>query len=229
MRNNLLIVALTIALSLCFVSADAAQVTVMWDHNTPLPEGYRVFQRLDGEAYDYSSPACEVAENTCTIIYDDPVVGELAAPNEVLAVWNKRASTITVTWKQPDSLASRTDYFVCRAYEGPLESVDSEEVSWTATKPMEGVVTRYDLFFSETPGGPYTPFDSVDAAQGQMQVTAPLTVVPAGEVKSLYFVVVAFASEGEFSVNSAEAAVEVDRALPPAPGGITIQAVIPVQ
>ena len=84
--------------------AIAGQVTVTWDHNDPLPDGYRIFVRLPGAAYDYDSPAWEDAGNSAT----------LAGP--ALGV---------------------THYYVVRAYEGELESVDSDEVHYTnLTKPL---------------------------------------------------------------------------------------------
>jgi hypothetical protein len=42
-------------------------VKLSWDHNDPLPEGYRVFQRKDGQAYDYSTPVWTGANNSCTV------------------------------------------------------------------------------------------------------------------------------------------------------------------
>ena len=34
----------------------AAQVTLQWDAATPAPDGYNLYQRISGEAYDYASP-----------------------------------------------------------------------------------------------------------------------------------------------------------------------------
>ena len=34
----------------------AAQVTLQWDANTPAPDGYNLYQRISGQAYNYSSP-----------------------------------------------------------------------------------------------------------------------------------------------------------------------------
>ena len=51
------------------VVAFAAQVTVAWDPNTPTPDGYRLYQRLEGQAYDYTDPVWEGTDITTTI-YD---------------------------------------------------------------------------------------------------------------------------------------------------------------
>ncbi|NNF99968.1 MAG: hypothetical protein HKM93_11365 [Desulfobacteraceae bacterium] len=60
------------ALALCIFIfshglAYASQVTLAWDEsNTPL-DGYQVFQRVEGQAYDYSRPKWTGNDNTCTI------------------------------------------------------------------------------------------------------------------------------------------------------------------
>ncbi|MFZ1983959.1 MAG: fibronectin type III domain-containing protein [Desulfatitalea sp.] len=45
----------------------AAQVTLEWDANSPAPEGYRLYQRLAGQSYNYDAPACNGAGTTCAI------------------------------------------------------------------------------------------------------------------------------------------------------------------
>ena len=42
-------------------------VTLMWDANSPAPEGYRVFGREEGQTYNYSSSLYEGTETTCTL------------------------------------------------------------------------------------------------------------------------------------------------------------------
>lgn len=82
--------------------AVSASVSLSWDPNNPTPDGYRVFARKSGQAYNYSQPAWEGSSVTCTV----------------------------------DSLQDQTDYyFVVRAYEGSMESVDSEEVHYIPAEP----------------------------------------------------------------------------------------------
>jgi len=47
--------------------AGAAQVTLAWDSNNPTPDGYRVYSRVEGRTYNYSSPAWTGATTTATI------------------------------------------------------------------------------------------------------------------------------------------------------------------
>ena len=34
----------------------AAQVTLQWDANDPVPQGYKLFQRQAGQSYNYAAP-----------------------------------------------------------------------------------------------------------------------------------------------------------------------------
>jgi hypothetical protein len=79
----------------------AAQVTLAWDPNDPAPDGYRVFQRTEGEAYDYSDPVWPGPEDDASL------------------------TTCTITDLAGDTLY----YFVVRAFVGTEESGDSNEVS----------------------------------------------------------------------------------------------------
>lgn len=81
--------------------AHAAQVTIAWDPNDPVPDGYRVFQRIEGQNFDYSSP-----------------------------VWPRSGDDPTQTTCTLDNLADGTSYyFVVRAYVGSDESGDSNEIN----------------------------------------------------------------------------------------------------
>jgi hypothetical protein len=102
--TNLIQRAFFAALLIMFlpVASMAAQVTLAWDLNTPTPDGYRVYQRAQGDVYDYNSPVwpadgSDHTETTCT-------VGGLTE--------------------------GATYYYVVRAYVGSDESGDSNEVSY---------------------------------------------------------------------------------------------------
>ena len=66
-RRLLAAVFLIGIISLFTTSLYAAQVTLQWDANDPAPQGYRVFRRVAGGTYNYSSPAWTGAGTTCTI------------------------------------------------------------------------------------------------------------------------------------------------------------------
>ncbi len=71
--NQFRILALS-ALTLSFfylipTQAISAQAKLAWDPNDPAPEGYSIYQRTEGQAYDYSQPSWTGAENTGTV-YD---------------------------------------------------------------------------------------------------------------------------------------------------------------
>lgn len=58
-----ILIVMAIALALP-VMAGAASVRLAWDANDPVPEGYRIFVRPAGGAYDYAVPAWQGPETT---------------------------------------------------------------------------------------------------------------------------------------------------------------------
>jgi chitinase len=106
----------------------AASVTLRWDPNVPSPEGYRVFVRKSGQAYNYNRPDWQGSISTCTF----------------------------------DHLENWTEYFfVVRAYQGDLESIDSAEVhylppGYTNGHPMtddddDGLPDEWEVHFGLDP------------------------------------------------------------------------------
>jgi hypothetical protein len=43
------------------------EVTLAWDPNDPAPDGYRIFQRMEGQSYDYSQSCWSGPGNTGTV------------------------------------------------------------------------------------------------------------------------------------------------------------------
>ena len=70
--KNLYLMVLMLFLSGFFLTAmpsllQAAQVTLAWDANNPTPDGYRLYQRLENQNYDYARPAWQGSATTCTL------------------------------------------------------------------------------------------------------------------------------------------------------------------
>jgi hypothetical protein len=70
------IVLSIIGLLVLMGQANAASVTLAWDANDPAPDGYRVFQRIEGEAYDYSAPVNTEPITGTTYMVDGLAAGE---------------------------------------------------------------------------------------------------------------------------------------------------------
>jgi hypothetical protein len=66
--KHLALSLLVLALVLCFhIPAQAAQVTLAWNANSPTPDGYRLFQRTQGSTYNYSAPVWSGTGTSCTL------------------------------------------------------------------------------------------------------------------------------------------------------------------
>ncbi len=65
----LILFAFSISLSMASTS-QAWQVKLQWDQNDPVPDGYRVFARQEGQIYDYANPKWEGVDNSCTVSVD---------------------------------------------------------------------------------------------------------------------------------------------------------------
>ncbi|MBR9980169.1 MAG: fibronectin type III domain-containing protein, partial [Desulfatitalea sp.] len=62
------LLALVLVFGFCLpMAAHAAQVTLAWDANDPIPDGYRVFQRTEGGGYNDASPAWSGTSTSATV------------------------------------------------------------------------------------------------------------------------------------------------------------------
>lgn len=71
MKKLIIITLALFCLAVAATIANAAEVTLAWDANDPAPEGYRLFQRADGQAYDYTAPAWSGTGTTATLQVPD--------------------------------------------------------------------------------------------------------------------------------------------------------------
>ena len=105
----------------CVTFAYSANVTLRWDANVPAPEGYRVFAREGSQSYDYNNPL-----------------------RTILTTENITECTLI-------GLTEGTTYhFVVRAFDGDLESADSEEVSYTPAAVVPNQAPNADAGDNQT-------------------------------------------------------------------------------
>jgi hypothetical protein len=127
------------------VMAQAAQVTLAWDPNSPAPEGYRIYQRLGGEGYDYTAP-----------------------------VWPKSGDDPTQTSCTISGLDDDASYFfVVRAFVGNDESGDSNEVNYV-TPPVQ-TVNHTITVITEANGAISPGSATVAAGENQAYAISPDT------------------------------------------------------
>jgi hypothetical protein len=228
----------TMLLSLLIAAAASAgeRVTLKWDPNSTAPDFYTMYQRTEGQAYDYTSPLPNPPDHpdgqipspttTFTVTLPTPTP---APPPPVISAgsFDRATSSVNLQWTQGEATDTERYYWVVRANIGADQSGDSNEASHDVVG--KSTVARWDVFYSLTSGGPWTKLDTVQNAGGtQPAVTAPLTAVPAGGRADVFFTAVAFSSDTLFSQNAQEVRVDVDRRTLKPPT-LTIQAVVPVQ
>lgn len=235
-RFKFIIIFITAFIAFSISFAWAGQVKLQWDPNDPAPEGYRVFTRVENTLYDYTKPqpVLEFAD------------GNILHPTALVTVDLPGLPMKAVKY-----------YFIVRAYDGDLESEDSEEVFWTINRTPPDLVSSiqaeynkasseislsfvqpnadrakyWKVFYTFTSGSSYVEFDTIqNTGQAQPSSTKAFTAVSVGEIKTVYFVVIGFYDDESFSENSAEASVVIDRRVKPQPPiNLKVGVIIPVQ
>lgn len=62
-----LLLSFLIALMVIPSRVQAAQVALAWDANTPVPDGYHLYRRLENQNYDYNQPVWEGTTTSCSL------------------------------------------------------------------------------------------------------------------------------------------------------------------
>lgn len=112
MNHKCKIIFLVILMTFISIVCFAATIGLRWDANDPEPEGYRIFTRVDGQSYDYDNPT----------VCKDLETGDIPSSMTSVSI---------------DTLSYDVHYyFVVRAFEGDLESADSNEVDVILTASL---------------------------------------------------------------------------------------------
>ena len=151
---------------------------------------------------------------------------------------NEPTTEVEYVYVAPDGVVT-TKYFVVTAYRNDpfLESGNSNEVFMVydfapievATEFLASLagddiiftwkqgdierVKEWKLFMSEVAGGPYADLAVIiyTGTPGEQYSTTESMTVPAGEMKTFYFVLVTFTPTGVFSDNSLEVSITIDK------------------
>lgn len=225
-----------VILVLGFVSAEARDVTLEWDPNTVAPDVYRLFQRINDELYDYKNPVKiplvaedgNIPGNRSTV-----TVLDLGVENQVTTYkWVIRAALLDPPLESGDSNEASID--IDLRYPTPPSDLTGSfdrntsqlTLRWGQDETIP--VSDWKVMYSNTTGGPYTDIGVVPFSS-EAVYSAPLTIVPSGEKRTVYFVVVSYRIDGTYSQNSAELAVLVDRRVVMPPNLRKATLVIPVR
>ena len=222
--KNLLATLLSILLVLCstFVFAKEISIRFAWDANTePDMAGYALFERQEGQAYDYIKPIdpdCTIVDGECWV---DPTTKKnefphkFNAPDGVLSKWYwvARARDILGNWSADSNEVflevNLTALPVITDFAGAYSSVN-KTVDFTWTQTDIDRITSWKIFQSTTsdvyndPAITEVQWNGTDTT---LSVSLPESILVSGE--DYYFVVVGFGNDDLFSSNSNE--VKIDR------------------
>ena len=225
-------------ISFCFLFCfntilQADSIGLAWNANTPTPDGYRLFQRINTGVYNYSTPIIPSG----------------------ISNGNIPSNTTQVTINDLNGIAYQITnfYFVARAFIGSNESGNSNEVVYTIDRTApdspsnfsgsfnkialeinlsfgqsnQTEVLFWKIFYSEISNGPYTELAQVEnSGLSQVTIAQPFTYVNANEIKTIYFVVRSHRDSGVYS-SSQEIPIVIDRRTLSEP--VNLRITIPVQ
>lgn len=244
-RLFILMILVTMALFVAaqHVSAEDIKIQLAWQPNTEVDmKQYLVYTRLDGQAYDYTSPAqvvpCSVTDGKCLTALLD---GSMCTTYITLSFPDGQKTKHLIVLQAEDTSGNKSGDSNEVFYEKdftplPINITDlagtydpstkTITLTWSQTAP--GQVAHWGVYISTQSGTGYVPHENIDWDGTSTTITSAKPVdAPEGAVTNYYFVIVGFTSNWErFTPNSNEAVVTVDK-LPPAPPTITLE--IPVQ
>lgn len=212
--------SLLLLTSLLSVAFAETTVTLAWDQQTPAPDGFLLFQRVNSGTYNYSAPVVVPNETDANgAIPGDvsslpvPGLGVAGETNEYC--WVLRAFIGSDQSGDSNEACYTVDEQIPAAPSISQSSFDraasSITVGWTQDSSV--LVTEWRVYYTLTSGQNYQLFDTVanDGSTTTPAITKPFTAVADGDRQMVYFVIVAVRSDQLYSQNSAEISVDVDR------------------
>lgn len=229
MKKIAVFVVALLALNIAFVfflfnNASADSVMLKWDSNNSDPDGYRLFQRLDGDIYDYTSPILiqgitddngNIPPNITTVTIDN--LGIICNINKYH--WVVRAFVRS----EESSDSNEVNYIVnwsCPAtvinFQADFD-IENSNINMSFQQPGEVPVIEWKIYWTRTSGQDYVLFDIIpNDGSNSVTVTKPFAEVVDGDRETIYFAIVSFRRDDLFSENS-EVAVDIDRRIPQPP------------
>jgi hypothetical protein len=182
----------------------ADQLTFVWDPNDPAPEGYRLFQRLEGE--EYSNHFWQGQETTATTDVNG-VAGQKTDYYFVVRAYEGDTESLDSNEVKHtvDLVPPVTASDVIASYEASTSEIT---LSWKQSGLEE--IIYWKVYYAEDAGGPYSEIETVlNIGQSEIFATRVLEV-PLGSMQTFYFTIVSFKRDSLYSLNSEEVFVTVD-------------------
>lgn len=218
MKRILVVLLVLLFIVPSIVMAKEVKLKFAWSANSePDMAGYALFQRTEGQEYDYNSPI----DPTCTIVdgkcYVDPTAKTCEfdhtfnAPDGQITTfhWVARAKDTEDKWSGDSNEVSQT-FDLAPIVSPVISAAVHNEVTNTIDisfgQADSARVEKWELFMSNVSGGPYNKIETI-AREGEGNTFSTSWQIP--EDGDYYFTLVAFTHEGIFSPDSNEVYVQV--------------------
>jgi len=199
--KKLVIILISVFMFMC-TSVYAKDITLQfgWDANTEADmAGYALFMKKSGQEYNYDNPidpTCTIVDGGCYINSVDKVneySTTIPAPDNQISTWNfvARARDVNNNWSEDSEEV--TAIFDLRVPSSPsiysaVYNDTTQTIDFSFGQVNPELVSRWKLYISSTPSGPYTQVGT-DILNDGTTNTASWYVSSDG---NYYFVLVAF-------------------------------------
>lgn len=190
------------------------KITFAWDANDPTPDGYRVFSRDDGVAYDHSSPNWEGTINQATIDYVCQE-GQVCVTHHVVRAYvgdmeSQDSNEVSYTFNgvkpsQPENLSAEYDKIL-------------KQITFTWTQPGQDGISKWAFFMKDIDDqdSTYSEIATVAGDSGAVDTVYQGELDLPEKLNHVEFVAVAFNESGVWSDDSDSVYLEINL-LPPVP------------
>lgn len=203
-------------------------ITLQWDYSAEEnPDGFRIYQRVVGEEYDYNTPLLSVAGDQRSVQFD------LAGEPDAAIKYEFVAKAFLKDEQSDDS--NPVEYTVVRvAPPVPIDLIgefDREnsviKIAWSQPTD-EYDVDHWRVYFRMTGSEDEYSEIGIVRKDNPLEITATFNAVSIGERANIDFVVIAYRRNETYSGNSQIITIDVDRRRLGVPQNLRINIEIPV-
>lgn len=196
----------------------AEKIGLQWDYEGVEPDGFRIYQRVAGSQYDYSSPlpTVEFPDGNITPETRQVTIDLPGLENDVVKYEFVARSYLN---DEVSENSNQVDYTVVRV--PPAKAIDLSgvfnrqesviKISWSQPSD-EYSVNHWRVYYklSSAPTSDYTELGLI-VRDNPLELTTEFNIIEIGTRESVDFVVVSYRRNGTYSGNSETLTLDIDR------------------